>query len=259
MSNTQHQPDTSPLAGVLDELAHSSDYTRGVLDVLRLLGLIRMEGNEARPAGKVPAMVLNSLRAHLQDGVTVGLNWDDLDTEGLRGVDILRAIEAARLARVMEPTPGRLAQAAVAVIKAQWGNESLYLMQYDAHAGRYQPIGGKQEASDRDLAETLRREMAEELGLPGPPGPKDCTLRPILQEWCTTELSATYGILTRYTFAFFNVENVRFPLTTNDDTRWLTRDEIAAGRARDGRVVSPLYGEALGLALLDELPADVVS
>src|SRR5574341_1546684 len=140
------------LSSSLPTLDPSSDYSRGVLDMLALLGLIRLEEDgRAVPADKVAAMVLDSLRAHLADGVSVGVRWDDLDAPAPRGVDILRAVEAARLGAVSEATPGRIAQAVIVIIKSLDGRGvDRYLMQYDPHAGRFQPIGGKMEPGEDD-------------------------------------------------------------------------------------------------------------
>lgn len=248
----------SSLAVVLQTLSPSSDYARGALDVLALMGLVRMEQGRAVPADEVAAMVLNSLVAHLRDKVVVGLRWGDLDAESPRGVDILRAIEEARLQRVPQPSPARVVWAVEAVIKGRRGTQDLYLMQYDAHAGRFQPIGGKQEPYEHDLGDTLRREMAEELGLNAPPGPDACTLTLLRDDWQVTVLSATYGVLTCYTIAFYAVSRVRFPIRTDQDTCWLTREEIAAGRSHDGRAVSSAYVEGLGLERLDQIEAGVV-
>ncbi len=246
--------DRAALEDVLHTLHAGSDYARGVLDLLRLLGLI--SGRDA-PADEVAAMFMESLRAHLLDGVVVGLRWGDLEAQGVRGVDILRAVEAARAAAVASPTPARNVRVVQAVIKARRGGEDFYLMQYDAHAGCYQPLGGKQEAGDADSAAALRRELMEELGLAAPPGPDRCTLTLIRAAWQKTALSATYGVLTRYTMDFYAVSEVRFPLTPGEGTRWLSRAEIAARCAADGRAITPIYEEALGLDALDALPPAV--
>jgi 8-oxo-dGTP pyrophosphatase MutT (NUDIX family) len=249
--------DSRSLSLVLQTLSPDSDYARGVLDVLALLGLVRVEQGRMAPADEVAAMLLNSLQAHVRDGVTVGLRWADLDAESPRGVDILRAVETARLQRVPQPSPARVVRAVEAVIKARQGGQDLYLMQYDVHAGRFQPIGGKQEPYERDLEDTLRREMAEELNLSAPPGPDDCILTLLRDDWQVTVLSATYGVLTGYTIAFYAVSRVRFPIRTDQDTCWLTREEIAAGRSHDGRPVSSAYADGLGLERLDQVEPGV--
>jgi hypothetical protein len=245
------------LSAVLANLSCHSDYAQGALDLLVLLGLVHIEDGRAVSVDAVTAMMIDSLKAHLADGVTVGVCWSDLDGGSPRGVDVLRAAEALRLARVSHPTPARVVQAAQAVIKMRRGQgedtEDVYLMQYDTHARRFQAIGGKHEPCDVDMEATLRREMAEELVLPAPPGVDQCMLWPLGAGWVETALSATYGILTHYTFTFYQVSDIHFPIIVDNITRWLTRAEIAAGCAADGRPISPIYQQALGWELLDAL------
>ena len=250
--------DPRALAQVLDDFQPADGYARGALDVLHLLGLVEHTAGTAKPANAVTGMVLDSLRAHLTDGVRVGLRWDDLDGASLRGVDVLRAIEAARTAAVDDATPGRIVRAVQSVIKGRRGGEDLYLMQYDRHGGRYQPIGGKQDPEDVSPEAAMRREVMEELCLDALPGPDVLSLEPIGPHWHTSELSATYGILTAYEMRFFNVTALRFPLLDDEDTRWLTRAELARRQAGDGRPISPVYEHGLGgLEVLDALPAVV--
>lgn len=241
-----HQPLLDALAG-----RHpSSDYTRGAHDLLHLLGLLDERG---QPSGEVSALLLDSLRAHLMDGVSAGLNWDDLDGEGLRGVDLLRAIESSRAARLANPTPARIVRVAQAVIKSSRGGDDAYLMQYDRRAGQYQPLGGKVDATDADAAAALRREIGEELGLSRAPTSGECPLTLLRAEWGTTRLSATYGILTRYAFDFFHVERLAVPIPLDADTRWLPRRDLSAGTADDGRPISEVLAAGLGWATLDSL------
>lgn len=250
--------DAMTLAHVLNNLQPADAYARGVLDVLHLLGLVERTGTGAEPANPVTAMVLASLQAHLADNVRVGLHWDELDGADLRGVDVLRAIEAARTAAVDDATPGRVVRAVQSVIKGRRGGEDLYLMQYDRHGGRYQPIGGKQDPEDASPEAAMRREVMEELCLDALPGPDVLGLEAIGPRWHTSELSATYGILTAYEMRFFNVTALRFQLLDDEDTRWLTRAEIALRQADDGRPISPVYEHGLGgLDVLDALPAVV--
>ncbi|MBN1122870.1 MAG: NUDIX domain-containing protein [Anaerolineae bacterium] len=246
----------SDLNDVLESLEADTPYARGVLDVLRLSGLVRLAGGKLEPADEVAGMLIDSLRAHLADGVVVGIEWGDLDAEGFRGVDLLKAIEAARIERVDEPTPGRIVQVTQGIIKARRGDQDVYLMQYDAHAGRYQPIGGKKDPEDADTAEALRREMMEELGLDSLPGPDQCTLTLVKADWRTTTISATYGIVTAYAMDFYHVHDLTFEVPTDADTRWISREEIATEQASDGRPISTVYQDALGLAALDALTAD---
>jgi 8-oxo-dGTP pyrophosphatase MutT (NUDIX family) len=256
MDTSQPEPqlfDRRSLADVLAALPAGSDYARGALDVLRLLGLVEDRGEDFKPAGEVSAMFLASLAAHLRDGVRFSFDWDDLDAQGVRGVDLLREAETARAQAVPDPTPARVVKVVQAIVKSRERGEDLYLMQYDRHAGRFQPLGGKQEPGDGDPGVALRRELAEELALGSPPGPELCELSLLQEGWEKVALSATYGVLTRYTFTFFHVVNVRFPIRLDGDTCWLKQSEIASGLAGDGRAISPIYVEALGLARLNAL------
>jgi 8-oxo-dGTP pyrophosphatase MutT (NUDIX family) len=245
------------LERVLTNLRADSGEARGALAVLELLGLIRLNGEQAAPTGEVAGFVLDSLRAHLADGVTAGLDWEQLDGDGLRGVDLIRVLEESRVDRVETPTPARVVQVVQGVIKVHTAGGDRYLMQYDAPAGRYQWIGGKQDPGDASPEAALRREIYEELALDAPPGPDACTLTRLESGWPTLNLSATYGILTGYAFTTFNVEVVRFRIPTDADTRWLSLEEIAAGRADDGRSVQGLG--ALSIDRLAALPPGVES
>lgn len=251
--------DVVSLVRALGDLTPDDDYARGVLDLLGLLGLVEPSADGLQPGGEVASMVLASLRAHLADGVSVGLRWNDLDGQGLRGVDVLHAVEAARDEAVEPATPGRTVRVVQSVFKGRRGGEDVYLMQYDRPAGRYQPIGGKQDPEDASPEAALRREVMEELGLTAVPGPEVLALVPLEPPWQTRELSATYGILTAYEMRFFVVSEVGFRVPVDDETRWLTRAEVERGTADDGRAISPAYQHGLdgGLARLDALPGVV--
>lgn len=243
----------SMLETVLRTLQPEGEYARGALEMLALLGLVT-SGERYAATGKVARMALDALGAHLADGAVMGIEWEDLDGPSPRGVDIIRAMETARTARVAHPTPARIVEAAQAIFKIRQGEDDYYLMQYDAHAGRYQPVGGKREPEENDLAVTLRRELAEELGLSAPPGEADCRLERTGGEWAETAISATYGVLTSYTFAMFRVANARFAIKVDSETRWLSRRELMAERADDDRPISPIFQQALGVEVLDGLP-----
>jgi 8-oxo-dGTP pyrophosphatase MutT (NUDIX family) len=236
------------LLEALRRLEAGSAYERGVIDMLRLLGWVHDHDGHAMATGTMAHFILSSLWAHLNDGIAVGIDWEAAPV----GLALLREMEITRIALVSDPTPARETTAIQAIIKARQAGEDVYLMEFDAGAGQYQPIGGKQEPGE-DPTETLRREIAEELGLAAPPGPEDCRFHPLTLAWRVTRVSATYGLLTRYTFHFYHLTDVTFPLPTDADRRWLSRREVLADRAADGRPVSSLYREALGAEELDGL------
>lgn len=241
------------LLEALLRLKAASAYERGVLDTLRLLGLIHDRDGQAAATSDIAGLILRSLWAHLRDGIAIGIDWGTSSV----GLALLRAMETTRIAIVPDATPAREVHAAQAIIKAQHSAEDVYLMQFDAQAGQYQPIGGKQEENEGDPTQTLLREIAEELGLPSIPGPDDCHLHPLEMAWRVTCLSATYGVLTQYTFDFYHVTAITFALPTDNDTRWLSRREVLSGLADDGRPISLLYREAIGAEWLDSLAYSV--
>jgi 8-oxo-dGTP pyrophosphatase MutT (NUDIX family) len=245
------------LVTALRDLTETSDYDRGVLDTLRLLGLVTLENGLATPTGEVAQMLVASLAAHAEEGTEVGFDWNELDGEGLRGVDLVRAFEESRAQRNSGAGAERSVHVVQAIIKGMRENLDYYLMQYDPHAKQYQPIGGKVEASDADSEAALCREIEEELEFDAPPGIEDCTMELIEAGWVTSKISPTYGVLTNYVFDFYHLTQITFPISQTGYTRWLRRGEIERGRADDSRSVSTIYLEALGMARLDALPVGV--
>ena len=237
----------SALLAALTSLQPNSPYACGALDMLHLLGLIHRQDERYSPTGKVAALVIDSLRAHVQDGVTIHFDWEEY------GVNLLRAIEAARQDAAPNPTPARAVRVVQAVIKRCTDEGDLYLMQYDAPAGQYQPLGGKHAAGDANSEDALRRELAEELELSRLPTPEECEMVLLSEGWTTEALSATYGLLTHYSFDFYHVRRLAFPLPAGSDTRWLTRIEILSGQAHDGQPITDIYRLALGVAQMDAL------
>src|SRR5687768_16231143 len=128
------------LATALRELTETSDYDRGVLDVMQLLGLVRMENGLATATGEVAQMLLASLAAHAEEGTGVGFDWNELDGEGLRGVDLVRVFEESRAQRNSAAGAERSVHVVQAIIKGVRENLDYYLMQYDPHAKQYQSI-----------------------------------------------------------------------------------------------------------------------
>jgi 8-oxo-dGTP pyrophosphatase MutT (NUDIX family) len=246
------------LVTALRELRENSDYDRGVLDVLRLLGLVSLENGLAAPTGEVAQMLLASLASHAEEGLGVGFDWNDLDSNGLRGVDVVRAFEESRSQRNTGAGAGRSVHVVQGIIKGQRESLDYYLMQFDPHAKQYQPIGGKVEKSDAGSEAALCREIAEELELDTVPGPDAYEMKLIEEGWVTSKISPTYGVLTHYVFDFYALTRIEFPINQTGYTRWLRRGEIERGRADDSRAVSTIYLEALGMDRLDALPVGII-
>jgi len=233
----------------------TEESTQQLVELLLLLNLIELENDIVRPTGEVSSMFLQSLAAHLKSGFPVGLDWNDLDSESLRGVDILRAVETARIQSLTDPPPARIVSVVQAIIKTSIDGVDHYFMQYDYKARRYQPVGGKVDPEDKDAVAALCREIFEELELSSIPTGSDLTLELIKEGWHEQTISATYGILTSYTFSFFHITDIwSFSLRQNNINQWLPQAEIAAGYAADGRDITPIFNVGVGWGVLNTLP-----
>jgi 8-oxo-dGTP pyrophosphatase MutT (NUDIX family) len=167
----------------------------------------------------------------------------------------LALFEANRLQATAHPAPMRVVRVVTGVFKARRRRDGadLYLMQFDHRAGRYQPIGGKCEAGDVSNEAALLREICEELVVADLRPGVDLVIEPLLEHVQTAEVSASLGVITQYDHNFFLVKTVRFPIRIDADTRWLSERELLAGRADDGRAVTPLLHSHMA-ALLPALP-----
>src|SRR5579885_396348 len=112
--------------------AHVSDeYARGVRDVLVALGALSPDKGEL--ASPMAYYLVRSLLATLQDGALTQASWQGLPSDQCAGTGarLVRLLEENRLACCDNPTPLRIVRTVNAVIKAQRGNNDVYLMQYD--------------------------------------------------------------------------------------------------------------------------------
>jgi 8-oxo-dGTP pyrophosphatase MutT (NUDIX family) len=231
---------TDSLRDVLESLQGQDDYARGVMDALALLGLVKLTGEGARPTGELAGWALAALRAHLADRLAMNPNWNLLGGDGLNGAAVLEAAEQRRMQHTTNPTPTRVVEVAQGIIKGRRGEDDLFLMQHDDLAGQYQWLGGKVDDEDPSPAYALRRELYEELDLDSVPGEDQCSVNLLHADWQTLTISATYGVLTAYSFSFFAVEDVKFPVRTDGKTCWLTRREVLTETGDDGRKIQGL-------------------
>lgn len=242
------------LVQILESLEPSTDYAQGALDVLALLGLIEPSGNKIAPTGEIAGMLLGSLRAHLLDAQVCQFGWNRVGDAQAPGIAFLRQIELARQRATNTPSPARAVEVAQAVFKTEQAREACYLMEYDNGAGHFQLPGGKVDKEDSDLEATVRRELYEELGLLALPEHPQCQLIPVKSRFVKESSSATYGILTRYSFHFYAVTHFDGPLKTSEVLVWIGEREMRAGAVRDGRRISSVLLEAFTPAELAALP-----
>lgn len=238
--------------------APDGDYSRAVRDLLTALGVLSPDtGQVTSPAA---FYLIQSLLWSIRDGAFSAESWQGLvqDSCGGAGMRLVDMLEHNRLQCAASPTPLRVIEAVMAVIKARRNGEDVYLMQYDEKAGQFQPIGGKREVFDASAEAALTREICEELALDGLIAGKDFQLRPVIEHIRVKEVSASVHVVTAYDHSFYHLTDVRFPLVTDGLTQWITAAELAARRSRDGRPISVLLEEhrpgamaALGYSISD--------
>jgi 8-oxo-dGTP pyrophosphatase MutT (NUDIX family) len=241
-------------------------YRQGVQDLLTALGVLSTDGDaEGRPRFTSPMSyyLVRSLIALLQDAAQaqhpLSYAWQGRASqpcEGL-GARFVNLIESYRADCLPSPTPLREIRAVAAVIKARHDGQDAFLMQYDPQAEQFQLIGGKREVYDADDEAALVRELCEELNLASVTPGSDVRLHLLLEQRGEQKVSATTQLMTRYSHSFFHLMEVRFPLLTDQHTRWLTLPELDAGRAADGRTISKLL-DALPAGMLAALPYSVL-
>jgi 8-oxo-dGTP pyrophosphatase MutT (NUDIX family) len=154
-------------------------------------------------------------------------------------------MESNRLTCSPEPTPLRVIQVVTAVIKARRSDGDVYLMQYDEKAEQFQPIGGKQEAADASNQAALIRELCEELTMPSLTLGEDCRIHPIVEHAIILEVSNSLHVVTEYDHSFYHLTDVRFPIKTDDITRWVSASELVARKTRDGYAITSLFDDHL--------------
>lgn len=220
------------------------------------LGLLTPDGSVV---SSTAYYFIRALIAGLQDGTLGTAAWRD--QRGSAGFAMLEALERARLKREEHPIPMRQLAAVMSVIKKPGNGKMLYLMQYDAKAEQYQPLGGKREYTDADDQSALLRELSEELNLPTLTVGTDLDIQ-FIATATVDKVSSSIGVLTRYRHTFFHITNAKFLVdpareVTNDNiTTWLDEDALRSGRAPDGKAISRIYEETIG-DVLDQMSSSL--
>jgi 8-oxo-dGTP pyrophosphatase MutT (NUDIX family) len=238
----------------------STDYRRAILDLLTLLGAVQPDGTAfTAPMGYYLTRSLIALAHDAADSQpALAQAWQGRKSnlrEGF-GARLVNVLEAFRGEALPNPTPLRTIVAVAAIIKARRGADDVFLMQHDPAAEQYQPIGGKREIYDANDEAAMIRELCEELLLESVTPGRDVTLQLVGEVRGEQKVSSSLQLLTRYSHTFFHFTNVRFPLNTDEQTRWLTLAELEAGRTADGAAISGLLS-ALPSGTLAKLPYSV--
>lgn len=222
-----------------------SAYQSALRDLLTGIGVLNHDGQTFSSA--TAHFFVQSLVRCLEEQALTSAAWRGAPEEPCSGIGALLTQSLERHRRECSPQaePLRVIRTSVAIIKAQRNGEDVYLMQYDAPARQFQPIGGKREASDESSAATLIRELREELNMEHLTPERDFTLYPLVEGVREMSISESAYVLSAYEHNFYQLLNVRFQVAETDTTRWLTTDELISGHTHDGRRVSRLIANHL--------------
>jgi hypothetical protein len=215
------------------------DYGRGIRDVLIGLGVLTASGDPVSPTAYY---FIQSLLASVRDSTLNAGAWQGLAGDACSGFGarLVHSLEEHRLLCGAPPTPLRKVQTVIAIIKGQRAGEDVYLMQYDGKAEQFQPIGGKQELYDADSTAALTRELCEELAISTLTPGTDFKIQPIKEHSQLNEVSASIHVVTQYDHSFYHLTDIRFPVVTDQLTRWLSWAEMEACRTSDGLAITSL-------------------
>lgn len=224
----------------------SSAYCDALRDLLTGLGVLQPDGQTL--SSRTARSFVQSLLRCLEEGALSAGAWQGAPEEPCSGIGarLTQALEQHRRACSPQPQPLRVVRTSVAIIKARRNSQDVYLMQYDALARQFQPLGGKREENDASSAATLIRELREELGMDDLTPERDFTLYPLVEGVREMGISESLYVLSAYEHNFYQLLDMRFCPAEDDSTRWLTLDELINGRTQDGRRVSRLIATHLG-------------
>lgn len=227
----------------LHELPGGDAVGRGLAALLEVWGAVELSERGIRAVSQPAYYFLHSLAAWAETPGAVITDWSEdfgVNThEGLRhGSSLVYWLEAERLSRNPDAAPIRFTPVAQALI-IQSGEPPRFLGQWDAQAGSYQLIGGRQRKNQawiEPIRDTIIREVEEELDYQISFAAGDFSVEQLAQFQQQPCISPTFGALTAYHFTFFRVTGlVSLQLTSSD--RWLTRHELLSGHTTDGKPV----------------------
>lgn len=230
----------------LEELPGGDVIGRGLATMLQVWGAVEVSEAGIRAVSQPAYYFLHSLAAWAETTGSVVLDWSEqlgtMPGEGLRhGTSLVYLLEQERLRRDPQAPPIRHTPVAQVLI-VQPGSPPTFLTQWDARAGAYQLIGGRQKRDGNwvePIEETAIRELEEELGGQVRFAAGDFRVEPLATFTGSVRLSPSFGALTAYHFHFFRACDLP-PIRLHPDDRWVTRAELLGGATVEGR---PLRGD----------------
>jgi hypothetical protein len=250
--------------------------TTTVLVILSTFNVLSEQSGRYRCRGEMPAYFTRSVARYISSNQQILDNWTRLGVGNDVSMDaildaapyLLRLMEDKRL-RTSGPNaePVRVRPVACVLIKTVVNGRAHYLFEWDRIAAQYQIIGGyidqgedPMSAAAQELIEEVVIEPSQllEQGRHFDLVPLDWEM-PLPVEW--NGVSRTVGALTRYQLWVYGVRMKMGRLTPRDgDCRWLTTDEMLAGRTRSGRRTdNPIFYHLMNASLAGGLAAVPVS
>jgi len=221
----------------------------GAVEVLRG---VEDDEQKVKAASETALYFLASLAAYMDKNLTLISDWERKGANGAHpvtqalssGTQFLYVMERKRTTEHGDWTPTRTVFVSQAIIraKARGKREPMYLMQYDAAAGRYQLIGGRKRSRDQNALEVMKREIAEELAANHLTYGDDYELHELVPDLTISELSRTYGAFTEYHFTIYQAIFDRKHLILGPNDRWVNYSELMAGRTKDGALLITAEG-----------------
>jgi len=237
---------------------------QGLAALLETWGAVELSDAGIRATSQPAYYFLHSLAAWMEADGHVIEDWSEehgvRPGEGLQhGTSLVFLLEQERLRRYPDAPAIRFtAVAEVLIVKP--GKPPRFLVQWDARAGQYQVIGGRQKADldwEEPIEQTAVRELEEELGYQVSHEAGDFTLAFLAAFEGDKRLSPSFGALTAYRFTFFQALNLP-AITLGPDDRWVSRAELLAGRTEDGQPIRSNHIGPLEKAMgktIDALPS----
>lgn len=248
----------------LHELSGGDVMGRGLVALLETWGAVTVSDAGIRAASQPAYYFLHSLAAWAESGGPVIEDWSE--THGVRpgaglqhGSSLVFLLEQERLRRQPDAPAIRRTDVAEALV-VRPGQPPQFLVQWDARAGQYQVLGGRRK-DDHDwqepIEQTAIRELEEELHEQVSYAAGDFTLSFLASFEGNKRVSPSFGALTAYHFTFYQALNLP-PIELGADDRWVTREEMLAGRTADGRPLRANHIRPLETAMgkrIDQLPS----
>ena len=248
----------------LQDLPGGEVFGRGLAALLATWGAVDLSAQGVRAASQPAYYFLHSLAAWAESGEAIVGDWSEV--EGVRpdagvqhGSSLVFLMEQERLRRQPDAPAIRRTEVAEALV-VRPGHPPQFLVQWDARAGQYQVLGGRRK-DDRDwqepIEQTAIRELEEELHEQVSYAAGDFTLSFLASFEGNKRVSPSFGALTAYHFTFYQALNLP-PIELGADDRWVTRDEMLAGRTADGRPLRANHIPPLEAAMgkrIDQLPS----